>query len=500
MSFYFYDLSGGLNNAESKTNLGLNTKKIPWAEGENVEIYQNKGIIRQNGNMLLCDLGKEASIIGIFEYQKKTSRHMLIYTAQGELYALNYLTDELTCLKSDFARCGKVAFCNFLGGVVVTNGVDEPVFIDMSDKNEPLKGTNATGADGQKIRGLAICAYGGRLWAASGSTLYYSALGKYDDWQAANDAGYISNFHSDYSEITALCGYREYLAIYKSKQIYFLSGTSDNDFSVQSFADCGVDGHNAVLTVNNKQYFFNGGVYNLAQVGELGQIVVSSNIANPIKQLTDTYKKKDAAKICIVPYEEKNQIWFFIPQKNSVNLSTVWIYDFLNNAWFVRKIPQNIMCAGKFNSKPVTGSADGKVYIEDISNSFNGEPIVFSWKSPFFTFNTPSRKKVVDKFEFVLDDTYDNVFQFCTQKNYEELKTYDGQSIKTYNPINLLWDDDTTVWAGDNAGYCWSKSIDCRERALISDKNSSVQICISGDKITHSCCIIGLEFDEFDYY
>ena len=500
MSFYFYDLSGGVNNAESKTTLGLNTKKVYWAEGENVEIYQNKGIIRQNGNMLLCNLGKKVNIIGVFDHVRNQQRHMLVYTAQGELYALNYLTGVLTCLKNDFTRCENVAFCNFLGGVVVSNGVDEPVFVDMTDKNSPVKSTNAKTSDNIDIRGLAMCAYGGRLWLASGSTLYYSALGKYDDWQTESDAGFIADFHSDYSKITALCQYREYLAIYKQKQIYFLSGTSESNFSVQSFADCGVDGHNAVITVNNRQYFFNGGVFNLAQAGELGQIVMSSNIANPVKQLTDSYKKADAEKICIVPYEEKNQIWFFVPQKNSVNLSTVWIYDFLNNAWFVRKIPQDVLCAGKVNSRPVTCTSDGKVYSEDISNTFCGEPIKFSWKSPFFTFNTPGKKKVVDRFEFVLDDMYDNVFQVCTQKNYEELSTYDEQNIKTYNPLNLLWDDEFAYWADDNNGFCWSKSTDCRERAIISDKNSSVQICVSGSEVTHNCCIIGLEFDEFDYY
>ena len=40
MSFYFYDLSGGINLAQSKTTLGLDTKKVFWAQGENVEIYQ----------------------------------------------------------------------------------------------------------------------------------------------------------------------------------------------------------------------------------------------------------------------------------------------------------------------------------------------------------------------------------------------------------------------------------------------------------------------------
>ena len=134
MSYYFYDLSGGINLTQSKTSLGLDTKKIFWAAGENVEIYQNRGIIRQNGNALICDIGENEPIIGLFGFERKGKHYMLINSASGKLYMFDYGAGVLTCLKSDFSASKKVTYANFLGGVCVSNGVDEPVFVDVFDE------------------------------------------------------------------------------------------------------------------------------------------------------------------------------------------------------------------------------------------------------------------------------------------------------------------------------------------------------------------------------
>lgn len=56
METFYYNLSGGINQASTKTELGLNTKNIYWADAENVEIFLNKGILRQKGNTLFLSL------------------------------------------------------------------------------------------------------------------------------------------------------------------------------------------------------------------------------------------------------------------------------------------------------------------------------------------------------------------------------------------------------------------------------------------------------------
>ena len=59
MEVEYYDLSGGINQALTKTELGLDTKKIFWSDAENVEILQNRGVVKQKGNSLFLEMDEE---------------------------------------------------------------------------------------------------------------------------------------------------------------------------------------------------------------------------------------------------------------------------------------------------------------------------------------------------------------------------------------------------------------------------------------------------------
>lgn len=56
-------------------------------------------------------------------------------------------------------------------------------------------------ASGERVKGEVLTVYRSRVWVASGSTIYYSALGSYTDFTTEDDAGYISDFHTDTSEL-----------------------------------------------------------------------------------------------------------------------------------------------------------------------------------------------------------------------------------------------------------------------------------------------------------
>ena len=62
MEVAYYNLSGGINQALTKTELGIDTKKIYWADSQNVEIFQNRGIVKQKGNSLFLDIGEEITV------------------------------------------------------------------------------------------------------------------------------------------------------------------------------------------------------------------------------------------------------------------------------------------------------------------------------------------------------------------------------------------------------------------------------------------------------
>ena len=64
MEVSYYDLSGGINMALTKTELGLDTKKLYWTDSENIEILQNRGIVKQKGNTLFLELPDGETITG----------------------------------------------------------------------------------------------------------------------------------------------------------------------------------------------------------------------------------------------------------------------------------------------------------------------------------------------------------------------------------------------------------------------------------------------------
>ena len=84
METAYYNLSGGINQSLTKTELGLDTKKIYWADSQNVEILQNRGIVKQNGNTLYLELEEE--ITGLAEMSAYDKSKLVITTVSGKIY------------------------------------------------------------------------------------------------------------------------------------------------------------------------------------------------------------------------------------------------------------------------------------------------------------------------------------------------------------------------------------------------------------------------------
>ena len=95
MEIAYFDLSGGINQASTKTELGLNTKKIYWSDSENIEILQNRGICKQKGNELFLKLPEEVEITGLFEMFANNTFKLLITTQKGDIYVYNDTTKKL---------------------------------------------------------------------------------------------------------------------------------------------------------------------------------------------------------------------------------------------------------------------------------------------------------------------------------------------------------------------------------------------------------------------
>jgi len=508
MQTYFYNLSGGINQAVSKTALGLAPKKMYWTDAENIEILQNSGIVKQKGNTLLLEVTNQEKIIGLHPLKNGTVYNILIATSSGKIYVYNANTQALTQLSKTIDGSARPNFVDFLDGVVVGSKKDALFYIN-NDSGYTVENCNLVNSSNVSIKADVIAVYKSRVWVGSGATLYYSALGKYNDFTTSGDAGYINNFHADTEDITALKIYKDYLAIYKENSVYLLSGSSADDFSISFFANKGTTSFSSVVNVNNKQYFINQGIFSLEQAGLLSQIQLGEEISLNIKPEFNKFDKTRFDEIIVLNYESKNQIWYFIPYNNCNYFYTIWIYDYINEAWYKRVLPQNITTACVYDECIITADSTGKIFKEDFGNTFNGSVVEFMWKSPFLAAGDSNVKKTIEEFYLILDESYDNNFNFSVYKNYDSTYKDDEDTIYSSNSQNLIWCGDNVSdslncsWkydSNDGTGTAvtslWAIGSDAVYKAEISESNYSVQLCVEGISAEQNAAIIGLEFKE----
>ena len=307
MEVAYYNLSGGINQALTKTELGIDTKKIYWSDSENVEIHQNRGIKKQSGNTLFLNINEK--ITGLAEMSAYDKNKLVITTISGKIYVYDNQSSSPVLVNKTLTGV-KPVFQSFLNGILVMTESDGLFYIKNNTSYSVID-CNLKDLSGNVLTGGVIAVYKGRVWAAKDATIYYSALGTYDNFTLENDAGYINEFHTDSGSITALKPYKDYLAIYKNNSVYLLTGTNYKDFAIVLFANKGASSDKAITNVENKQYFLSSGIYALEQVGELNQIQLGSEISSKIRKEFSNFG--NLKNTIALHYENKNQIWYFFP-------------------------------------------------------------------------------------------------------------------------------------------------------------------------------------------
>lgn len=501
MEINYFNLSGGINQSSTKTELGANTKLLYWTDAENIEILNNKGIVKQKGNQLFIELPVSEKITGMKEMESEGRYKLVITTESGKIYVYNDASGQLTLLEKTLAGTN-IQFVNFMRGMLIASESDKMFYLKDNETFD-IEDCNLTDLEGQAICPDTIAIYKGRVWCAKGSTIYYSALGTYNDFITQDDAGYINDFHTDTADIIAMNTYKDYLAIYKKERVYLLSGSNPEDFAITLFADKGATNRNTILNVDNKQYFLSNGIFALEQVGELNQIRLGSEISRNIKGEFEKFSIANLSKSFALHYTQKHQMWYFFPYSESNYMNTIWINDYVNYSWYKRVLPQHTICAANFKSNILTADDEGKIYLEDFGSTFNGEAIKFLWKSPFLALSDIHHKKIIDEFYFILDDEYNNNFKFSVYKDYDSHYEDDREAIYSITPNQLVWADDespdaiTYQWSTENHDApVWSITSDVLEKAEIYGSCYSVQLCVQGSDISENCAIIGLQFRE----
>ena len=131
MEVAYYDLSGGINQSLTKTELGLNTKKIYWTDSKNIEILQNRGICKQRGNNLFIKLPLNEQITGLFEMFSNNQFKLLITTQNGKIYIYDDTEKNIKQIEKNITGV-KPLFANYLNGTIVATESDSPFYINFS--------------------------------------------------------------------------------------------------------------------------------------------------------------------------------------------------------------------------------------------------------------------------------------------------------------------------------------------------------------------------------
>ena len=117
METNYFDLSGGINQSSTKTELGLNTGTIYWADSKNIEILSNRGITKQKA------IDKLTKIKFFVDYQEileesvtEVLSNMIILSRNKRTFDLDELCKKIK--NSNIAYSNKSA-ANFLekGGI-----------------------------------------------------------------------------------------------------------------------------------------------------------------------------------------------------------------------------------------------------------------------------------------------------------------------------------------------------------------------------------------------
>lgn len=296
------------------------------------------------------------------------------------------------------------------------------------------------------IRGLAMNSYQGRIFVgATDGTLYYSAVGLYNNWDIASDAGGIATFYNDNSDFTALAIWDKYLVLCKRERSYLLDGTNSDtqQWVIQPYSIYTCDSQQSWIDCNGGLYVYSrvgGGIYPMLQRTIYSPNYQGNELSTKIK---DSFKYINTALydyIFPVYHPKKMYLMFYTPMLTGIGSNTVYVYDLLTKSWLLRKVPQNVTIAFRFEEEIYIGTSDGYIYKEFSGLTFNGKPIEFWWKSPWFSFGRGTDYLSTREFRIKISEEQANKFQL---RNYRDGKSQFKTRIIDTNRgafTGLIWD------------------------------------------------------------
>lgn len=298
---------------------------------------------------------------------------------------------------------------DFLGTttIIMVDGVNVPVKYDGTTY------TALNSAPSDVVGADHVCEFKNHIFFAKGNILSFTAPYKDSDFSAANGAGVISLQQN----ITGLIVFRDQLIVFSQSKINRLVGSTIADFQMQPItSDIGCVQPDSIQELGGDVVFVGpDGIRMLSatdRVGDFGIAVASRTIQSEFLQLTDS---NDDFCSCVI--REKNQYRLF-GYKDTVTSSaalgligTQFIsQDASSLAWAETRgirayVVDSIYSLDTNREVIIFAHADGYVYRMESGSSFDGENIIASFSTPFFSLEDPRMRKTIYKLATYIDPT-----------------------------------------------------------------------------------------------
>lgn len=375
---------------------------------------------------------------------------------------------------------------------------------DISELNAVYKNSDDPNIS-KPVRGLALQSYQGRIFVGGDDgILYYSEVGLIHGWDLKYGAGAISSFYDDNSDFTAFGFWDKYLIICKRERSYILDGTDADttNWTVSPYSDFTCDSQQSWLVANNSFLVYTrtgGGIYPLLQ-----RTIYNANYqGNDLSiKIRDSFEYINTAKfdyIFPVYAPKKKYIMFYIPMLMGIGSNYCYIFDIQSKTWLLRVVPQDVTVAFRYNNEIYIGTSDGKVLKEFSSLTFNGQPIEWYWKSPWFSYGEGSNHLSTREFRINIAEESTNRFHIRNRRDGKD--TYNTRAVSNNldSFIGLVWDVDNeensltdTTW--DNDSWVTTSHI-VKRFPLPKQYFQTTQIEFYGNAVDEGMSIYGFEID-----
>lgn len=375
---------------------------------------------------------------------------------------------------------------------------------DISELNAVYKNSDDPNIS-KPVRGLALQSYQGRIFVGGNDgILYYSEVGLIHGWDLKYGAGAIPSFYDDNSDFTAFGIWDKYLIICKRERSYILDGTNADttNWTVSPYSDFTCDSQQSWLVANNSFLVYTrtgGGIYPLLQ-----RTIYSANYqGNDLSfKIRDSFEYVNTAKfdyIFPVYAPKKKYIMFYIPMLMGVGSNYCFIFDIQSKTWLLRVVSQDVTVAFRFNNEIYIGTSDGKVLKEFSSLTFDGQPIEWYWKSPWFSYGEGSNHLSTREFRINIAEESTNRFHIRNRRDGKDVYNTRAVSNNLDSFIGLVWDvgndDDSltdTTWDNDS----WVTTSHIVKRFPLSKQYfQTTQIEFYGNAVDEGMSINGFEID-----